>query len=156
MTIKVKFFYFGDFKVLNSRLPNLLHFESGFSLVNAERTGGNDLPLIPAYKLNNIIRTEFNHWEKASNAFFPITIKTAFRQSRISEFETVTPGYTLIGLGIGSQIKLGNQIADWNLTINNLLDRNYYDHLSRLKVSGINNIGRNIYLGLRAPFGLKK
>ncbi|MGI9544741.1 MAG: TonB-dependent receptor plug domain-containing protein, partial [Cyclobacteriaceae bacterium] len=132
-----------------------LHFESGFSLVNAQRTDGEELPLIPAYKLNNVIRAEFNHWENVSNAFFQVSIKTAFRQSRISEFETITPGYTLVNIGIGSQLKIGNQIADWNLTINNLLDHNYYDHLSRLKVNGINNIGRNTSLGLKVPFGIK-
>ena len=35
-----------------------------------------------------------------------------------------------------------------NRNANNLLDKNYVNHLSRLKADGINNMGRNIIVSL--------
>ena len=53
-----------------------------------------------------------------------------------------------MNLGFGGTVKLGKHAFDVNLNGNNLLDKKYIAHLSRLKTDGIPNIGRNIVLGV--------
>jgi iron complex outermembrane receptor protein len=43
---------------------------------------------------------------------------------------------------------MGKTVFDVNLNGNNLFDKRYIAHLSRLKNDGIPNIGRNIVLGV--------
>jgi iron complex outermembrane receptor protein len=49
---------------------------------------------------------------------------------------------------VGGTVKLGKTAFDINLNGNNLFDKRYIAHLSRLKTDGIPNIGRNIVLGV--------
>jgi len=37
-------------------------------------------------------------------------------------------------------------------SVSNVLDKEYYDHLSRLKTGGIHEMGRNISVGLKYNF----
>lgn len=53
---------------------------------------------------------------------------------------------------MGSSFRLGNQPLEVNLTVQNLLDKKYVDHLSTLKEVDLYNPGRNISLSLRIPF----
>ncbi|MNY63145.1 TonB dependent receptor [compost metagenome] len=53
-----------------------------------------------------------------------------------------------MNLGLGGQVKWGKTAFDVNLNANNVLDKNYTAHLSRLKTDGIPNMGRNIVLGV--------
>ena len=125
-----------------------LHYETSFETVTGKKQNGNYLPLIPANNWNNNIRTEFkiNNWFK--EGFAAVNVSTTFNQNNVSGFETKTNGYTLINLGFGGKVKFGNTVFDLNLNVNNVLDKEYIAHLSRLKTDGISNIGRNIILGL--------
>ena len=40
---------------------------------------------------------------------------------------------------------------DLRISGNNLLNKDYFSHLSRLKYDGIGNVGRNITLGISVP-----
>jgi iron complex outermembrane receptor protein len=106
------------------------------------------LPLIPANNWNNTIRTEFKIKNWLEEGFATLNVSTTFNQDNVSGFETKTNGYTLLNLGFGGKVKLGKTAFDLNLNANNLLDKEYTAHLSRLKTDGISNIGRNIVLGL--------
>ncbi|HRM12810.1 MAG TPA: TonB-dependent receptor, partial [Flavobacterium sp.] len=50
--------------------------------------------------------------------------------------------------GFGGTVKLGKTVFDVNINGNNLFDKRYVAHLSRLKTDGIPNIGRNIVFGV--------
>ena len=78
--------------------------------------------------------------------------------------ETPTAGYTLFNAGIGGSFtnRKGKTIVNVYLNGDNLFDKAYYDHLSRLKyflfspadtnpTHGIYNMGRNISLKLSFP-----
>ncbi len=69
-------------------------------------------------------------------------------KTNVSYFETETEGYNLLGAGLGGRLALGKNTVEVNLSGNNLLNKNYISHLSRLKTDGIANIGRNIVLSL--------
>ena len=129
-----------------------LHYETSFETVTGKkqsRSAGSDyLPLIPANNWNNTIRTEFKIKNWLEDGFATLNVSSTFNQNNVSDFETETNGYTLLNLGLGGQVKMGKTVFDVNLNANNILDKNYSAHLSRLKTDGIPNMGRNIVLGV--------
>ncbi len=125
-----------------------LHFESSFETVTGKKQNGDFLPLIPANNWNNTLRAEFNIEKWLKNGFATFNVSETFNQNNVSGFETKSNGYTLVNFGIGGDIKFGKTAFNVNLNGNNLLNKNYIAHLSRLKTDGIPNIGRNIILGI--------
>ena len=125
-----------------------LHYETSFETVMGKKQDGDYLPLIPANNWNNTIRTEFKIKNWLEDAFTTLNVSTTFNQNNVSGFETKSNGYTLLNLGFGGKVKFGKTAFDINLNANNLLDKEYTAHLSRLKTDGIPNMGRNIVLGL--------
>jgi iron complex outermembrane receptor protein len=125
-----------------------LHYETSFETVTAKKQNGDFLPLIPANNWNNTIRTEFKLSNWLEDGFATLNLSTTFNQNNVSGFETESRGYSLVNLGFGGKVKLGKTVFDVNLNGNNLLNKSYISHLSRLKTDGISNIGRNIVLGL--------
>jgi iron complex outermembrane receptor protein len=125
-----------------------LHFESSFETVTGKKQNGDYLPLIPANNWNNALRAEFviKNWLK--EGFATLNVSNTFNQNNVSGFETKSNGYTLVNLGIGGNLKLGEIAFNIHLNGNNLLNKSYIAHLSRLKTDGIPNIGRNIVLGI--------
>jgi iron complex outermembrane recepter protein len=124
-----------------------LHFESNFETVTGKKENNDFLPLIPANKWDNTIRTEFKINKWLTDGFATLTISNTFNQKNVSGFETSSNGYTLLNMGIGGKVKLGKSAFNVNLNGNNLLNKSYIAHLSRLKNDGIQNIGRNLVLG---------
>ncbi len=125
-----------------------LHFETSFETVTAKQQDGAYLPLIPANNWNNTIRTEFEIKNWLNEGFATFNVNTTLKQNNVSGFETASPDYTLINLGLGGTVQLGKMNFDVLLNANNVFDKQYVAHLSRLKTDGIPNIGRNIVLGL--------
>ena len=129
-----------------------LHFESSFETVTGEKQsqglGSDFLPFIPANNWNNSMRAEFNIKNWLKDGFATLNVSNTFDQRKVSGFETYSEGYTLVNLGIGGQINIGKTHFNFNLNGNNLFNKNYIAHLSRLKNDGIPNIGRNIVLGI--------
>ena len=128
-----------------------LHITSSFESVTGKKANsvGNDyLPLIPANKLNNTIKTEFKSTKYLKDSFAVLNIEYTLDQNNQSQFETKTNDYTLVNLGFGGKVTLGKTVFDVNLNANNLFDKTYISHLSRLKTDGIPNIGRNIVFGV--------
>ncbi|MEZ4811039.1 MAG: TonB-dependent receptor [Allomuricauda sp.] len=126
-----------------------LHFESSFDMVFGELKDKTDLPLIPANRWNNTLRVEWNasKGSKSKNYAF-VTLQSVFDQNRVATFESTTQGYNLLNMGIGGEIKIFDQPIGYRVSGNNLFDKNYIAHLSRLKTDGIANIGRNIAFNL--------
>lgn len=125
-----------------------LHLETSFETVTGKKQNGDYLPLIPANNWNNTLRFELNdsNWLKAS--FATISLSSTFNQNKVSGFETRTGGYSLLNLGLGGTLHFGRTKVEVNLNGNNITNKKYIAHLSRLKADGISNIGRSIVLGL--------
>lgn len=129
-----------------------LHVESTFESVTGELDTGGNLPLIPANNWTNTLRVESvkkGNWLESSYAF--LTLQSVFDQNNASEFETTTDGYSLVNIGLGGTCKLFNSLVSIRISGNNLLNETYISHLSRLKVDGIANIGRNFNIGVNIP-----
>ena len=158
-----------------------LHFENSISVVYALNEGGpgitiNDnnryLPFIPPVHGISELRGAFKHPAKGlANLYVKVQVAMYATQNRVylaNNTETVTPGYTLVNMGAGTDItdKKGKVLFNIGLFGNNLFDVAYQDNLSRLKYfeeypadprghSGIYNMGRNIGIKLLVPFGVK-
>lgn len=125
-----------------------LHYETSFESVTGKKQNGDYLPLIPANNWKNTIRTEFKIKNWLEEGFTALSVNTTLSQDNVSGFETSSNGYTLINLGFGGKVKLGKTVFNVNVNGNNLFDKSYIAHLSRLKTDGIPNIGRNVVLGV--------
>ena len=125
-----------------------LHITSSFESVTGKKQNGDNLPLIPANKWNNSFKTEFKSTKYLKDSFAVLNVEHTLNQNNPGPFETKSNDYTLLNLGFGGRVTLGKMVFEVNLNANNLLDRKYISHLSRLKNDGIPNIGRNIVLGI--------
>jgi len=143
-----------------------LHFENTFSYTRAtNRTTRESLPFTPAAALRNELRFE-PKIAGTSHSYFSVGIDNFWRQSKIDSFEQPTAGYTLLNAAIGTTLRLSkNQVITVYAAGKNLLNKAYYDHLSRFKPGrlsdedptlGIYNMGRNVTFGVTLPFTLKK
>ncbi|MDU8886925.1 TonB-dependent receptor [Yeosuana sp. MJ-SS3] len=125
-----------------------LHFESSFETVTGKQNNDDYLPLIPANTFSNTIRIEFNNqWLNKGYAF--TKLRTTLKQDKVSMFETQTNGYTLLSAGFGGTVKLFKKDLQLTISGNNLTNKRYINHLSRLKPEGIYNIGRNLSFGIQ-------
>jgi iron complex outermembrane receptor protein len=142
------YLYGGEFGLhLHPHPLDWLHFESSFETVTGKQKGDHYLPLIPANSINNIVRMEFDkHWLKESFAF--IKLRTTLKQNKVSAFETNTKGYNLLSAGLGGTITVFKNELTLSVSGNNLTNKKYINHLSRLKTDGIYNMGRNFSFGI--------
>lgn len=145
---------------------SFIHFENSFTYTRAtNQTTKESLPFIPAAALRNELRFE-PKIAGTSHSYFSVGIDNFWKQSKIDSFESASSGYTLLNAAIGTTLKLSkNQDITIYAAGKNLLDKAYYDHLSRFKPGrlsdedptlGIYNMGRNITFGITLPFTIKK
>ncbi len=125
-----------------------LHLTSSFESVTGKRQDGAYLPLIPANKWNSTLKTEFKETRWLKGSFASLNAEYVLPQNKTGLFETRTDGYTLLNFALGGSIKFDKVLMDLSCNVNNLLNRSYISHLSRLKTDGIPNIGRNIIFGI--------
>ena len=113
----------------------------------AESEDGEALPFIPPLTFDQTFNLNFS-----SDYSLEINFIAKSKQSRVSMFEEETDGYSLLNLsGNWMTSLLGNDLnVFWS--IDNVFDKEYYDHLSRLKTIGIPEMGRNISVGLKYNF----
>ncbi len=147
-----------------------LHVENTISFVRAKFDnaidGTRDLPLIPATTFISELRSDFKKAGKhLHNFYFKIEADRTFAQRHpFTAFgtETTTNGYTLIHAGTGADIVNGDKITIFSLhiSLNNIMDEVYQNHLSRLKYASLNsvtqragvfNTGRNFSIKLNVP-----
>ncbi len=147
-----------------------LHFENKLSFVRGQFTnvkfGSENLPLIPAPRWISELRGDFKKTGKwLSNLYVMVEADNNFKQNHpFTAYETETPtaAYTLLNAGIGGDI-MGKKktLFSIHLAANNLTDKAYQNHLSRLKYTdenavtgrrGVFNMGRNFSVKLNIPF----
>jgi iron complex outermembrane receptor protein len=132
-----------------------LHIEGTFSSVTGKQENDNYLPFIPANKVRYEIRAERKKLGFLKNPNIKISALTAFSQDNLSPYETTTDGYTLVNISVYSEILISKQTLIFGVSVNNLFDTQYFDHLSTLKPMNYYNQGRNISLSLKIPFSIR-
>jgi len=129
-----------------------LHIEMSYSSVIGNDEQGNPLAMMPSQKINSMVRMEFKT-KKALHDFSGYAQHIySFKHQRIADYETVTPAYHLLNMGVVLELEFKKQKLSINAGMSNILNEVYYDHLSRYKTKGINNIGRSFFAGVTIPF----
>ena len=164
-----------------------VHFSNTFSYVDARQLHADAdtkyLPFTPAPHWSSELKWELihhshstiNHHHEAqhvhhslfNNLYIAAGLDCYFRQSHIysaDDTETVTPGYALLSLSAGTDIQVkGRKIAELYITADNVLNKAYQNHLSRLKYADVNtvtgrrgvyNMGRNVTFKVVVPIEL--
>ena len=118
-----------------------------FSVVRGrDKTNNEYVGYMPADKIGILIST------KSTNDFSgSIRLSRVLDQNRLSEFETMTPGYSLVDI-FGSY-SFGTNSGSHRIVfqLNNLFDETYYNHLSKIK-SIMPETGRSIGIQYRYLF----
>lgn len=132
-----------------------LHIEGTYSSVIGKQENGDYLPFIPAQKFRYEIRAECKKIGFLKKPSIKISALTALKQSNPSPFETETNGYTLVNCSIHTNIYVLRQVLSFGISVNNIFDTQYFDHLSTLQPLNYYNQGRNICVSLKIPFGTR-
>jgi iron complex outermembrane receptor protein len=138
--------------------PNALkgaELTTNFATVTGVLYDGSNLPFIPANKIHTELKYIFDIKTVAKDFYVLAGNDYVFAQNNPSAHETRTDSYYLFNAGCGTHLKIKNQFLNISVACNNLLNKNYYDHLSRFKAYGIHNIGRNIVLNIQLPLNIK-
>lgn len=151
---------------------NHLHWENSFSYVNSvqlhQPAESKYLPLTPAPRWLSTLHYDIPTRCKAlGNTYVELEADYNLRQDhvlRAGDTETPTPAYALFNLSAGTDVLIkGKKRLSVYLTADNLLDKAYQNHLSRLKYADVNevtgrtgvyNMGRNIGLKVLIPIML--
>ena len=136
-------------EIIYSKQTGIEWLSSNTSLeyINGKAADGDPLPFIAPLTFKQVFNLDFSE-----DYSFEIDFVAKTKQSRISQFEEETDGYSLLNLsGYWKTSFLDNDL-DIFWSIDNVFDTEYFDHLSRLKESGIAGLGRNISVGLKYNF----
>jgi len=143
-----------------------LHIENDFSIVDARLRHQPDeskyLPFTPPAKWSATVRYDILKHTKGciDNLFAAVGMEHNFKQNHYyaaGGTETATPAYTLWNIQAGADIKVkGKKLCSICLTCENLTDKAYQSHLSRLKYADRNNAtGRTGVFNMGRNFGVK-
>ncbi len=169
----------GDARLMGGELgidlhpTGALHFSNTLSYVEARQLHRHDegryLPMIPAPRWNMDVRYNFPDFARGhmQRSFLAFGMEYNFRQDHFYGFddtETATPDYALLSISAGVDLHLkGHNCIELSLTCQNLLDKVYQSHLSRLKYADVNaltgrmgvaGMGRNICLKVNIPIDI--
>ena len=152
---------------------NPLHFENAFSFVRGiqlhQPEGARSLPMMPAPKWTSNLRYEFPDFAKrhVRRTFLALGMEYNLKQSKfyaIDDTETATPSYALFNLQAGMDLHIfGHNCIELTFSCQNLLDKVYQPHLSRLKYidtdspsgrQGISAMGRNFCIKVSVPIDI--
>ena len=161
-----------------------IHFSNTFSYVDAQQLHAaadtKYLPFTPAPHWSSELKWELFHHSHSTiyhhhtaqhvnhsvfnNLYIATGLDCYMKQTHIysaDDTETATPGYALLSLSAGTDIQVkGRKMAEFYITADNLLNKAYQHHLSRLKYTdentvtgrrGVYNMGRNITFKVVVP-----
>ena len=124
-----------------------IDIDTDFSFVRGlDKTNKTNLSFMPADKFHISVSSKEDR-----NLTTSVRFTKGFEQSRLGEFETITPGYSLID--IYGSYSFGSSNGNHRLifNVNNILDEEYYNHLSKIKAI-MPEFGRRISLQYRYLF----
>ena len=150
-----------------------VHIQNTFSYVNAQQlhaeADAKYLPMTPAPRWTSELKYEVTHHGHTTlnNAFVALGLECNLAQDhyyKVDDTETRTPGYVLLSLSAGTDVNIHHKkVAELYITADNLLNKAYQNHLSRLKYCDINNatghqgvynMGRNVVFKVIIPIQL--
>jgi iron complex outermembrane receptor protein len=122
---------------------NNLSFNATTSYTKGDfRGSGDPLPQIPPLK--SIFEIKYSN----GNISGGILSEIAADQNSVDTFEEPTPGYAVFNSYLQYVLTTGNFIHNISINLDNIFNREYYNHLSRIK-SVLPEAGRNLRLSYK-------
>lgn len=150
-----------------------LHFENTFSYVRGvqlnQTAESRNLPMMPAPRWTCNLRYEFPDFaqKRCRRAFVSLGMEYNLRQDNyyaLDNTESATPDYGIFNFAAGMDLHVfGHNCIELSLCCQNLFDKVYQSHLSRLKYAEVNKVtgrqgisamGRNICLRVNIPIDI--
>ena len=142
-----------------------LHIENTFSYVATRLLHQGDdsryLPYTPEPRWTMNVRCDLlRQCRHVAESYASIGLECHLKQDHVftaNDTETATPSYTLLNAAAGTDVlRHGKTLFHISFTANNLLNRAYQSHLSRLKYADMNNVtGRRGVFNMGRNFGIK-
>lgn len=128
-----------------------LRFNLGAALVRGNNKDFDEpLTFIPPDNMNFDVNYSFG---KLQNTSVFSRVRGVAKQDRPGFNEEETAGYTLLDIGLTRRFNIGNtRQLEASVSLQNLLNETYVDHLSILRAFNIPSPGRNLMLNLRYNF----
>ena len=139
--------YGGEISFAKKTSFDWLSYNTSLEYIFAESADGEALPFISPLTFNQIFNIDIS-----SNYSFEIDFLAKAKQGRVSMFEEETDGYSVLNLSGNWMTSFLDNDLNIFWSISNVFDKEYYDHLSRFKTAGIEEMGRNISVGLKYNF----
>lgn len=146
---------------------NALHIENAFSYVRGilrnQPEESRNLPMIPAPRLTSEVRYDIPDFARnhCKRTYISIGMEWNLCQNHyyaLDDTETTTPAYALFNLSAGMDLHVfGHNCIELAVVCQNLFDKVYQSHLSRLKYAddqGISGIGRIICMKVNIPIDI--
>ena len=152
---------------------NPLHIANAFSYVRGiqlhQPSESRNLPMMPAPRWTCNVRYEFPDFAHGHcrRSFLAVGMEYDLRQDKyyaVDNTETATPDYAVFNLSAGMDFHIfGHNCIELTLSCQNLFDKVYQPHLSRLKYTdvnqhtgrqGISAMGRNFCIKVSIPIDI--
>lgn len=128
-------------------------------LYNQQLTGeaNRNYPLPFSPPVNGFFELTYDVFSNTSKTVKELSLAAnttvALAQNRIAQNEQPTDGYTLFGARVSSTIAIRNFRVEIVLQASNLLNTRYFNHTNFYRALEIPEMGRNIQLMIKIPFG---
>ncbi|MCB9236078.1 MAG: TonB-dependent receptor [Bacteroidia bacterium] len=112
---------------------------------------GEFLPYMPAQKLTPEVRYTFRG-SGGRRGYAFVNCNFVFSQLLTAPEEAPTASYQLLNGGAGMEFPTPKAMYSVGIAGNNLLNQTYFDHMSRYKNFGLNNMGLDLSLNFKITF----
>jgi iron complex outermembrane receptor protein len=145
----------GDFTLSLHPVKNTVLRVKGTTLFAHDKTANDWLPLMPADKLETSLGIDNQNFKYAKKTYALLSLSLVKKQNRIplsiTDLQNPPSGYGLLGVTVGSNLKIGRQTIETIFKIDNILNQSYRDYLDRMRYFA-DAPGRNISLKLKTRF----
>jgi len=109
-------------------------------------TDGFPLPFIPPVAGGSEV--SWKPWEtlgkRIKSPYVSLSVNYAAPQHNIARNEWTTPAYLIAHAGMGASLQMGRQRLDVSLSVQNLFNTRYYQHINRYRILNLPEPGRNL------------
>ncbi|HWB40708.1 MAG TPA: TonB-dependent receptor [Gemmatimonadales bacterium] len=109
------------------------------------------LPFIPPFRATYSVKLEGGDEGRFQHTYFSIGGESNARQTNLDAEDFAPPGYTLVNLGAGVVLPMGERAVALDLLLRNAFDKEYASFLSRYKTYALDP-GRNFVVRVSASF----
>lgn len=144
-------FYGYEYSIQYQPVKWLVILASGDYVKTENNATGLPIPFTPPVKNIFEVKYQKQSFGKLLNAYIKFGAKVVSPQNDVDIMEAKTAGYTLLNAGVGFDLPIAGSIASLDISVDNLADTKYVDHLSRYKGYAMNP-GRSFNAQLSLPF----